>query len=238
MKIRPRFSHSLGVALATSLLSLGCGGSNPTAQNGAQNTATTAVNSLAELGPNGAASSVPLKSSAVDVVSQFLDAIRRGGDSSAAEEWLTRRAQAELSRIGHKLEPIGSPDAKFTVTRAESLPESPGEALVHSYWEEPNTQGATSQSQVVWAVVWERDTWKISGFAVQVDPNSDPVILDFENGDLMANYLNPTPENASGPASASPTTARPSDGQNPNATSPAAAQSPVTANNGASEISR
>jgi hypothetical protein len=223
--MKASFKYTFGVAIASSLLSMGCGGSTPTAQNSANN----AVNSSAATDSSGAlTASTPIKSSAVDVVSQFLDAVRRGGDPSAAEQWLTTRAQQELARIGHKLEPIGSPDAKFTVTRAESLPDSAGEALVHSFWEEPSVNGAPTQSQVVWAVVWERDTWKISGFAVQVDPNSDPVILDFENGDLMANYLNVPQENAT-PA-ASPSAA---EGQNP-----ANSQAPATANSALDEISR
>ena len=140
--------------------------------------------------------------SATDVISLFLDAIRRGGDPAVAEEWLTTKAKSELNRIGHKLQPIGSPDARFTVTRAENIPESPGSAFVHSYWEEPTTPGSptseVARSQIVWAVQRERDSWRISGFAVQTDDQSDPVILDFENGELMAKFLAPEmPQTAS-----------------------------------------
>lgn len=129
---------------------------------------------------------------ATEVVSEFLDTIRRGGMDKGADRLLTNRARQELARIGHKLQPLGTPSAKYTVTRAENIPDSPGSALVHSYWTEPDPSeldpAGVVTIQVVWAVQFEGSAWRISGLAVSAD-GSNPMILDFENGDAMASYL-------------------------------------------------
>lgn len=131
-----------------------------------------------------------------DVVSQFLDEVRRGGKDSNANELLTERARSELNRIGRSVQPIGSPDAAFVVTRAELVPGEKDAALVHSVWSEPNGDGSVSDFQVVWAVRRESGQWRISGLAMEVVPDQDPVIVDFENGELMAKLLaSPEPAN-------------------------------------------
>ena len=60
----------------------------------------------------------------MDVVSQFLDLIRRGGADSGANQLLTQKAQSELARIGRSIQPLGSPDAGFRVTRSGKRPRS------------------------------------------------------------------------------------------------------------------
>jgi hypothetical protein len=127
--------------------------------------------------------------SPTDVVSQFLDEVRRGGEDSRANDLLTERAQAELKQIGRTVQPIGSPDAGFQVTRAESVPGEAESALVHSVWSEPNPDGTKSDFQVVWAVQKEPAGWRISGLAMELEPDQAPVIIDFENGELMAKLL-------------------------------------------------
>lgn len=127
--------------------------------------------------------------SPTDVVSQFLDEVRRGGEDSRANELLTQRARAELQRIGRSVQPIGSPDAGFQVTRAESVPGEANSALVHSVWSEPNPDGTRSDFQVVWAVQQEPAGWRISGLAMELEPGQTPMVIDFENGKLMAKLL-------------------------------------------------
>ncbi len=145
---------------------------------------TPASESAASALANATPSAAP-----VAVVSQFLDEVRRGGEDSRAGNLLTQQAQAELKRIGRSIEPIGSPDARFVVTRAESVPGEENSALVHSIWTEPNGDGSKSDFQVVWAVEEEPVGWRISGLAMEIDPAQDPVIIDFENGELMAKLL-------------------------------------------------
>ncbi len=126
------------------------------------------------------------------MVSQFLDEVRRGGEDSSANELLTVRARAELNRIGQAIQPIGSPDARFLVTRAETVPGEETSALVHSIWSEPNDDGTKTDFQVVWALQQEQADWRISGLAMELEPNEDPLIIDFENAELMAKLLSPT----------------------------------------------
>ncbi len=174
------FVFSLGLV---TLIGCGSKGEPPVAQrsnsgqSAAQNLSPTAVRG----GHHGPSPS--------DVVSQFLDEVRRGGEDSRANDLLTAKAQVELRRIGQSIQPIGSPDARFQVTRAEHVPGQADSALVHSIWSEPNGDGTSSDFQVVWAVQQEPAGWRISGLAMELDPKQDPVIMDFENAEMMAALL-------------------------------------------------
>ncbi|WP_345687791.1 hypothetical protein [Novipirellula caenicola] len=157
---------------------VGCGGSEDVAQQASPkaNVASTTAKS-------------PAETSATDVVSQFLDQVRRGGENSGAGELLTQRAQSELKRIGRTVQPIGSPDARFNVTQAREVPNEPNSMLVQSIWSEPGPEGTQNDFEVVWAVQRETAGWRISGLAMEIDPTEPPIVIDFENGDEMAKLL-------------------------------------------------
>lgn len=184
------FAHFLPILVLAA--SIGCGSSSQVAQQpSAQEVTATPTATVA---------------SPTDVVSQFLDEIRRGGEDSNANELLTTRARAELQRIGQAIQPIGSPDARFLVTRAEKVPGEDASALVHSIWTEPNSDGTKTDFQVVWAMQNENSQWRISGLAMELEPGADPMIIDFENAELMAKLLSPRtePQIASGAAAQVP----------------------------------
>jgi len=126
---------------------------------------------------------------AKDAVSHFLDAVRRGGDTGGAHSLLTKDAGSVLEGLGRSVQPIGSPAAKFVVTRSEAVQGHPTSALVHSTWSEPSDAGAVETFQVVWALEWEQQAWKISGLAMELDPTQDPMIIDFEDHVQMANLF-------------------------------------------------
>lgn len=149
------------------------------------NTPTAAVRDAAASSTTAEDGVVP----ATDVVSQFLDQIRRGGEDSGAGELLTAQAQSELQRIGRSVQPIGTPDASFEVTRGEPVPEDPAAMLVHSIWREPGADGSHTDSQVVWALRKENAAWRISGLAMEFEPGQDPLVINFEDGDLMQAIL-------------------------------------------------
>ena len=130
------------------LVCLGCGKSEVTV-------------SKAESARSNADASVASQPSPIDVVSTFLDQIRRGGEDSGAGNLLTEKARSELNRIGRSIEPMGSPDARYQVTRAENVPGQENSALVHSIWTDPNGAGGQSDYQVVWAVIREPVGWRI-----------------------------------------------------------------------------
>ncbi len=178
------------IALTGLLVCLGCG--------------KTEVAGTTDVQGAPAPQAAPSEPSPMDVVSQFLDQVRRGGEDSGAGQLLTQRAQQELARIGRSIQPIGSPDAGFKVTRFQQVEE--GSALVHSIWSEPDDQGGHAEYQVVWAVEHESAGWRISGLAMQLKADEEPVIIDFENGELMAEMLGATSEeNSDTPSQASGT---------------------------------
>jgi hypothetical protein len=182
-----RFASLTLVAL---LCCSGCGRSETSA------TSQTPQNLAAPAPTNALATST-----ATDVVSQFLDEIRRGGQDSSAHLLLTQKAQSELKRIGRTVQPIGSPDARFQVTRAEAVPDELNTALVHSVWSETGEDGQPIDFQVVWAVQQESGSWRISGLVMELDEAQPPMIIDFENGEMMARLLAaPTVQSPSTPS--------------------------------------
>lgn len=182
---------SLCITGAIAMATIGCGSGS---------TETAAVTANPATAPSD---SSPAIVSPTDVVSQFLDLIRRGGEDSGAGSLLTTTAQSELARIGRNVQPIGSPDAKYTVTRATAVPGQPDASLVHCIWTEPTADGGVEQYQVVWALQKESAGWRISGLAMEIDPNQDPMIIDFEDGTRMARLLaDPTPADAQNAAPA------------------------------------
>lgn len=168
--------------------------------------------------------SAPQAAEAEAVVSHFLDRIRRGGENHNAMALLTEQAQRELNRIGQVVQPIGSPDAHFQITRSTPMPVDESVAgtgfqgrLVHCIWTEPAPLDAQGQAisapqsyQVVWSVVKEQADWKISGLVLEMSPSEPPLVLDFENGEHMAKILGgqPAEQTATSPAPADTNTVR------------------------------
>lgn len=205
--------HGCLFALAISVLSYGCSKQETASTPATASTATLA----AEQTPQQA-------SEAEAVVSHFLDRIRRGGENHNAMALLTDRAQSELKRIDQVVQPIGSPDARFEVTRSTPMPidtSVDGQAvtgrLVHCIWTEPAAEAEgdsgsteTQTYQVVWSVILQPDGWKISGLVLEMSPDEPPMVLDFENGEQMAKILGgqPDEQTATSPEPESPAPVR------------------------------
>lgn len=195
-------NHGCLLALALAVLQTGCG-SKETAQTPASGASTSRTALSQDASPESDAAS-----EAEAVVSHFLDRIRRGGENHDAMSLLTDQAQAELRRIGQVVQPIGSPDASFQVTRSSPMPsdETSRETslegrLVHCLWTEPAPASETGEAlsepqtfQVVWSVFHQKDGWKISGLVLEMNPQEPPLVLDFENGNLMAKILSGQPD--------------------------------------------
>ncbi|TVQ02841.1 MAG: hypothetical protein EA381_02445 [Planctomycetaceae bacterium] len=178
-----RISSLLALVGLFSLLGFtGCGKSGPDADVAADQRPAAVASGSGTAVPAGATDF----NAAVNTVSQFLDAIRRGGDSNRAHSLLTSHAVKVLESLGRTIQPIGSPDATFKVTRGEPVEDHPGMALVHSTWSEPTAEGTTESYQVVWAMQFEQGSWRISGLAMELDPAEDPMIVDFEDAVQMA----------------------------------------------------
>lgn len=198
-------TFTVSMSLALTLLS-GCGKS----ESGPE--AAAAAGAAPSASPATASQPADV-AAAMDTVGHFLDAVRRGGDTGGAHSLLTRQASSVLEGLGRTVQPIGSPDAAFTVTRSEAVEGHPNMALVHSTWSEPLGDGTTDSYQVVWALQHEDNAWKISGLAMELDPQQPPLIVDFEDHVEMANLFREqsaaSPEstaNATPSASAEPQT--------------------------------
>lgn len=175
-------STVLSISLAAlCVLQVGCGKSE------VSETAAASTADVSAVAANVQPASVTI--SPTDLVSQFLDQVRRGGADSDAGKFLTTKAQSELKRIGRSVQPIGSPAARFDVIQAVTVPQEENAMLVESLWTEPREDGSKLEFQVVWSVEKEAAGWRISGLAILQAGAENPEIVDFENGKLMEELL-------------------------------------------------
>ncbi len=174
------------IVLAASVICFGCGKSEQVAKEV----------------PTSTDPSPTSEPSPKEIVSQFLDLVRRGGEDSGASDLLTEKAQAALAGIGRSVQPIGSPDARFNVTRSERVPGDEHARLVQSLWSEPNADGTESSYEVVWAVRREASGWRISGLVMRMGEDDEPMVVNFEDSALMVKVLADEPNSeVSGDAS-------------------------------------
>lgn len=231
------------------LLSVGCG-SSEVAESTPANSATkpAAEKTVGQPTVNQPTGIVSLDSMAIppepgvtpptDIVSQFLDRVRRGGEDAEADALLTQKSRSEFASIGERIQAPGSPDARFEVTRAVSIPDEQNGAYVHSIWTEPGEAGEVTSTQVVWKLRKESNGWRINGMALEVAPDTAPLEIDFENGKEMARTIfanNTEPQTVQAPAgSNSPTNTNTNTNMNTpvNQAPPAVASQPQDAGGG------
>ena len=179
-----RFAIVFAILAPALCLATGCGSNNDAAPS---------PSSVAESAPPAAPQSEVAETrpaEPTEIVSQFLDRMRRGGESDSANELLTKLARQEMVRIGRPLQLLGSPDTRFEVRQAYSVPNDPTRMWVATLLTEPTEQDGQSMSyEVVWTLRQESDGWRISGFATDQGENEDPLEIDFEDGDRLAAIL-------------------------------------------------
>ena len=145
------------------------------------------------------------QASPTEVVSEFLNLIRQGGENTNAGSLLTTKAQEELKRIGRSVNSIGFPEVKIAVTRAEPVPGEDNAMFVQSFWTEPMEDGSKAEFEVVWMVQLEQSGWRISGLAMENQPGAPPINIDFEDSALMSQMLPPNVEENGVSQAANPT---------------------------------
>ncbi len=151
---------------------LGCGGqtdpdntSNATASNRSKPVST---NANGQVPPN-------------EIVAMFSDSIRRG-DKETTIKLITLAAREEIQRRGMTIDPPGSPEASYKIGEVRFLDQDRDAAYVESIWIEPGANGQPNQeTEVVWAVQLEPEGWRISGLAIDMGPDQQPTLVDFEN---------------------------------------------------------
>lgn len=114
-------------------------------------------------------------------VAVFLDSLRRG-DETAANAVLTARAHAELQKTNYQIQPIGTPEGKYTIGRVGFPYDDKSVALVECQWSEPaNGNEPPIVMDIVCEVHHEVQGWRIAGLGVKLDGTEDTLVLDFED---------------------------------------------------------
>jgi hypothetical protein len=111
------------------------------------------------------------------VVAAFLEAIRIGDDSKAAE-LLTPLARKKTTEMEMVVAPPGSETAKFKVCEVERVG---GGAQVTADWTDLDSDGRPHTDRIIWILRKEADGWRIAGMATQVFADQSPLVLNFED---------------------------------------------------------
>lgn len=171
---------------------VGCGGSGDAPAGGGDSDSSSSqapVPPGATPGDNNAPPKVakvpPLEAGPEVVVTTFLDSLR-AGDDATAEALLTERARIETEKANLKVEPPGTPNARYQVGTVQYLTVNNDGAHVASIWEDTYADGTTEQYNVTWVLRKQEDGWRIVGLATQPRPDATEIFLNFENpADMM-----------------------------------------------------
>jgi hypothetical protein len=117
------------------------------------------------------------------IVAAFLDALQRA-DNAVAEALLTRRAYEETSKRNLTVQPVGSPQAKYTIGTLKYLGANRNGAHVNTTWTEPAAEPGNSYD-IVWTLRRQDSGWRVAGMAAELVPGQKVVYLNFEDPDDM-----------------------------------------------------
>jgi len=170
------------VTLASALLLMAVWGCNKAEQSENDSNTTTEGNEVSANVDAAPARSVQHVQATTpkDAVEQFLTALR-SGDDKTAEGLLTTKAREETARNNMVVQPPGTPNATYEVGRVEHPDGQPDAAYVSCVWNEKYTSGEVDSYEVVWVLRRETPDWRVAGMFTQLDDESEPVLLNFEN---------------------------------------------------------
>jgi ketosteroid isomerase-like protein len=212
--------HGLAIVAAICAFGLiGCSGQTasapatdsstpPTAQDqGPEQTAGTGIRQPQPI-------EVPASARPDEVVSTFLDAIRRG-DSATTEALLTNKAQEELAKHDFAVVPQATPNMQFQILGTQTVGDASG-AHVTCRWTERYEDGDQSYD-VTWVLRRQAEGWRVAGLAMQLIPDQQPQFLNFEDvadmerkkDEAMEAMQPPAVETAQQPLSAAEATGQP-----------------------------
>jgi hypothetical protein len=131
--------------------------------------------------------SVTGKAAVAQVMHQFLDGVRTA-DSETTSKLLTPLALEKTIAEDMEVLPPGSPTARFEIGAVEIVE---GEkALVETVWHDVDADGKPTSDSTTWALKLIDGEWKIRGFAADMGPNQDPLVMDFEDPAEMKRIQN------------------------------------------------
>lgn len=189
MKTKPRLYFV--AMLASSILStaIGCGGSGTAVSNHSESSGTPAINRNAGALSGNAAESEDPFASAKQSVAVFLDCLRRG-DETTANSMLTTKAREELQKTAWVMQPLGTPDGRYSIGRAGYPYPEEKIVLVESRWQEPSLANQPELAMdIVCELYQEAEGWRICGMAVTMVGEEDAIVIDFEDGARLQQML-------------------------------------------------
>lgn len=218
------------------LLSAACGCGSKNESGGAnvaanQSPAAPAAAGTASATPSSALVTNGASTEPGEVVALFLDSLRRG-DETTANSVLTAQAQTELAKTDYVIQPLGTPEGKYTIGRVGFVDGDTSTGLVECMWSEPNPVAGQPaiEMEIVCEVHKEAPGWRISGLAVKMAGTEETFVLDFENAQSLQAALegatgqsagaSQTTATAGGQAAGQTATALPSGQAAPNALPP------------------
>ena len=117
-------------------------------------------------------------------VYDFLEAVRTGNHEKAGE-MLSPLARQKTVEMHLEVAPPGSPTAKFTVGKVKYKPDDNDGAYVSCTWSDVDDEGHARSDEIVWGVRHEPEGWRIVGMVLQILPNEDALVLNFEDPEDM-----------------------------------------------------
>jgi hypothetical protein len=177
-----------------SMLAAGCGGSS---NNSSQGTPAAAV--------NGPTAQDRTAFEAKSVVTDFLNALRRGDDAKA-KSLLTKLARQKVEEQGRSLGRGANDSVKIEVDDATFPTPEHDIAHVPTRWIDQDENGKPRVDKATWACRHEAEGWRVAGFAAYVFEGEDPLYMNFEDPEDMAKHqqwLNEEFERRSKPESTS-----------------------------------
>jgi len=169
---------AFGVAL------IGCGDSQVAESDSAPAPAASTENGDSAETPENQFPVTP-KSSPEEVVKAFLNSIRQS-DVEVARLLLTETARIETAKIGLVPDVMGAPNSTYEILGSREL--SQDGAHVSTKWTESSVEGENT-FEINWVMRKGDEGWRVSGMATQLNPEDQPVFLNFENPDEMLSML-------------------------------------------------
>ena len=169
----------MGLA-AMALLAFGCSKST--------DHGTTQATPAAASNPATAPTAAPSQD-AKEVVSSFLEAIRKG-DNEAATKFLDKSRPPESRGKRSLVCPAANDGAKIEVEDAVYPTPSHDIAHVPTRWIDLDETGKPRTDKATWVCRLEPEGWRVAAFAAYVFEGEDPLLLSFEDPDDMAKKQN------------------------------------------------
>ena len=162
---------------AMSMLAAGCGGSGGNSNQGTPATASV----------NGPTSEDRTAFEVKSVVTEFVNALRRGDDAKA-KTLLTKLARQKVEEQGRSLGYGANDSVKIEVDEATFPTPEHDIAHVPTRWIDQDETGKPRTDKATWVCRHEEEGWRVAGFAAYVFEGEEPLFMNFEDPEDMAKH--------------------------------------------------